>query len=360
MGIEDERFMDAALELARAPGFTSPNPRVGAVVVQGGVVVASGAHHGAGSAHAEAVALAHGDARGATLYVTLEPCAHHGRTPPCAPAIVKAGVTRVVAAMEDPDERVRGRGFAHLREHGVEVAVGVGAAAAHELNAAWIHKATTGRPLVTVKLALSLDGRLAASDGSARWITSASARRHVHARRLEVDAVLCGAGTVIADDPLLTVRDVPSSRQPLRVVVDAAGRTPPSSRVLDGGAADVMVATTADAPHDVQTAWKERGAEIVVLPATTDGVDLRALVDALAARGIVEIYCEGGARLATALLAGDLVDGLDLYYGPVLLGGGGPALGDLGVATMDDARRWKVVETRPLDDDVFVKLRRGR
>src|SRR5918992_4105882 len=239
---DDELFMGRALELARSWPHTSPNPRVGAIVVRSGAVVAEGRHEGAGTPHAEMRALDGVDAAGATLYVNLEPCDHHGRTPPCAPAIAAAGVARVVAAHEDPDPRVRGRGFAALARHGIEVTTGVLAAKAERTNAAYLHHARTGLPLISLKLASSLDGRLAARDGSARWITGPLTRARVHARRAEVDAVMVGAGTVLADDPQLTARGdavrSPSSalagpgasspgaigeRQPTRVVVDATG-----------------------------------------------------------------------------------------------------------------------------------------
>ncbi|MGH2807694.1 MAG: bifunctional diaminohydroxyphosphoribosylaminopyrimidine deaminase/5-amino-6-(5-phosphoribosylamino)uracil reductase RibD, partial [Actinomycetota bacterium] len=206
--MDDRFFMARAIELARIPLHTSPNPRVGAVVVRDGEVIGEGYHFGAGRPHAETEALRGvDDARGATVYVNLEPCMHRAETPPCAPALVEAGVARVVAALEDPDERVRGRGFEYLREHGVEVTGGVMAAEARALNAAFIHQRTTGRPLVTLKLALTIDGRLAASDGTSRWVTGPEARAVVHRRRAETDAILVGSGTVLADDPSLTARD---------------------------------------------------------------------------------------------------------------------------------------------------------
>ena len=359
MAGDDERYMSAALDLARRGSFTSPNPRVGAVLVRDGRVIAEGWHRGAGTPHAEAVVLSEADARGATLYVTLEPCVHHGHTPPCAPALGDAGVGRVVVAIEDPDPRVGGRGLAHLRQRGVEVVTGVLAAEARAINAPYLHHRTTGRPLVTLKLALSLDGRLTARDGSARWITGASTRRAVHQRRAGVDAVMVGAGTALADDPALTARDVAAPRQPARVVVDAAGRVPARAALFEraGEVAQVIVATTARAPHEIQTAWKETGAEVVTLPASDGGVDLGALVDDLGRRGMLEVFCEGGAALATSLLREGLADRLELHYGPVVLGDGGLGLGDIGVSSLTAARRWRVLDVwRSEDDDVVVTL----
>ena len=209
---EDERYMTRALRLAADGGFTSPNPSVGAVIVRDGTVLGEGTHHGVGSPHAEAVALQDTAAEGATLYVTLEPCTHHGHTPPCAPVVADAGISRVVIGVEDPDPRVGGAGIALLRDRGIEVAVGVLADEVTALNDSYIHHRKTGRPLMTLKLALTLDGRMAASDGSSQWITGDSSHRSVHERRALADAILIGAGTVVADDPLLTVREVPTSR----------------------------------------------------------------------------------------------------------------------------------------------------
>src|SRR5688500_9476504 len=301
-GMDDETLMRRAIELALEPGFTSPNPRVGAVLARDGVVLGGAAHEGPGHPHAETAALARvPDASGATCYVTLEPCSHQGRTPPCAPALVEAGVTRVVAAIEDPDPRVAGKGFGYLESHGVEVVVGVLAREATDMNVAYLHQRRTGRPLVTLKLAMTLDGRLAARDGSSVWITGEEARAVVHARRQEVDAVAVGAGTVEADDPSLTVRNVEAGRQPARVILDSSGRTRPTANVFASGA-EVVVATTPEAPHDRQTEWKEAGAEVIVLPARDGGVDLAGLVVELARREWLEVMFEGGGDVATSLL----------------------------------------------------------
>lgn len=347
--------MERALELARGPAFASPNPRVGAVVVRDGVVIGEGAHEGPGTPHAEAVALDGVDARGATVYVTLEPCNHQGRTPPCAPALVDAGVARVVAAIEDPDARVGGSGFGVLQAAGVVVDVGIGRAEAERLNRAYLHHRRTGRAFVSLKLALTLDGRMTASDGSSQWITGPDARSVVHARRLECDAVMVGAGTVLADDPKLTVRDVPAPRQPLRAIVDARGRVPRDAAALGEGS---VVATTASCPHEVQIGWKETGAEVLVLPETDRGVDLAALLDALGDRGVVEVLCEGGPELASSLVRDGLAGRLELHYGPVLTGGGA-SLADLGVASMAEALSFEVEDVRRVGGDTVITLARS-
>ncbi|MBA2274801.1 MAG: bifunctional diaminohydroxyphosphoribosylaminopyrimidine deaminase/5-amino-6-(5-phosphoribosylamino)uracil reductase RibD [Actinobacteria bacterium] len=357
----DQTFMARAVDLALGPSFTYPNPRVGAVLVRNGEIVSEGAHRGSGTPHAEAEALLGVDARSATMYVTLEPCAHHGRTPPCAPAVVDAGVSRVVAAMEDPDARTRGRGLAYLRAHGVDVTIGVLEDDARALNREWAHQRVTGRPWVTLKLALSLDGRLAAPDGSARWITGQGARRDVHARRRVSDAVMVGAGTVLADDPSLRVNDVtPTRRQPATIVVDAAGRVRPTARLFANH--DVVMATTESVSPDARVGWAEAGADVLVLPSFEEGVDLAALLDVLgggqgARRDWVELVCEGGAELATSLLSRRLVDLLELHHGPVLLGAGGPSIGRVGVASMSEALRWTCEEVRRTGDDVIATYR---
>ena len=357
MTAADRLFMARAIELAAAVPRPSPNPRVGAVVVRDGAIVAEAAHEGPGRPHAERAALDGIDATGCTIYVTLEPCSHQGRTPPCAPAVAGAGIERAVVAMEDPDERVQGRGLGMLRASGVEVSVGLLASEAAALNSAWVHERSTGRPRVTLKLALSIDGRLAAADGSARWITGAAARAHVHTRRAEADGIVVGAGTVAADDPRLSARGPGDISQPARVVVDSDGRTSAAARVFAAGA-QVIVATTERCSHETQTAWKETGAEVVVVPAGPEGVDLGALVAELGRREWIEIYCEGGARLASSLLREGLVDRLELYYGPVLLGSG-PSISTLGIGSMQQASRFRLVETRRLEDDVLMVLERG-
>ena len=347
----DETYMARAIELAGSVPNTSPNPRVGCVLVRAGEVVAEGVHKGPGHPLAEAAALAGADAHGATLYVNLEPCSHLGRTPPCAPIIAAAGVRRVVAAMADPNPLVSGQGFELLERAGIEVTVGVGAPAARLLNAPYLHHVTSERSFVSLKLALTLDGRLAAADGSARWITGEEARALVHRRRLEADAVMVGAGTVLADDPRLSARLPGARRQPARVVVDGRGSVPPDAAVFADDGAEVIVATTTSASHDAATAWKEAGAEVIVLPG--DGrVDLDALVGVLGRRGYLEVLCEGGARLASALLERGLVGRLELHLG-ALIAGAGPGLA-LDIATLAEAPRFGLADLRRAGDDVVA------
>ena len=350
----DETFMARALELAASVPFTAPNPRVGAVVVRDGAVIGQGSHQGAGTPHAEAVALDGIDAGGATLYVTLEPCSHHGRTPPCAPMIVDAGVSRVVAAMGDPDRKVDGAGFALLEERGVAVEVGLMADVARRLNAGFVSQRTTGKPLVTLKLALSLDGRLG-SPGT-KWITGSAARGRVHERRLRADAVVVGSGTVLADDPELTVRAVPASRQPARVILDGRGRVPATGKVFRRDA-EVVVVTTGESPHEAQLAWKEAGAEVVVVPAgPSGGVDLDATIETFGRRGWHELYFEAGPTLASGLIAADAVDRLELHVAPVVLGAGPLLFEDAAPAA--EPLRFRVTRVEELGEDVVVELER--
>jgi diaminohydroxyphosphoribosylaminopyrimidine deaminase/5-amino-6-(5-phosphoribosylamino)uracil reductase len=262
-----------------------------------------------------------------------------------------------VAAIADPDHRVSGSGFAHLRERGIEVVTGVLAEQAGWLNASFLHHRETGRAYVSLKLALTLDGRMAASDGSSRWITGAETRRWVHRRRLEADAILVGSGTVLADDTSLTVRELPAPRQPVAIVVDSRGRVAPPARIFERG--DVVMATTMSCPHERQLEWKEAGAEVMVLPSLAERVDLDALVIEVGRRGMLEIFCEGGGVLATELIRRQLIDRLELHLGAKMTGEGGPAIGDLGVGTMDDALGFDLVESAVLGDDVVAVYKAG-
>lgn len=359
MAQDDERFMRRALELAGSVPNTSPNPKVGAVVVRDRRVIGEGVHEGWGSPHAEAVALDGIDAAGSTLYTNLEPCNHTGKTPPCAPLLVERGIVRVVAAVEDPDPRSRGSGFTHLRAHGVDVRAGLLSPEAIRLNAPYLHHRRTGRPFVTLKLALTLDGRMAAPDGSARWITSENTRTMVHAARLRADAILVGAGSVVHDDPRLTVRHIPAVRQPRRVFVDATGLVSPGAAIFGAGG-PTIAAVTDNVPHEVRTAWKEAGAEVMVLPASIRGVDLGALLDELGRAGCLDVLSEGGAQLASSLLGEDLVDRLEIHYGPRIVGRGGPDLGDVGVKSLRNARAWNLVQLQRSDGDITATFERER
>ncbi len=325
--------MRRALALAaRGVGTTHPNPRVGAVLVRGGKVVGEGWHRAPGEPHAEALALAAAGprARGGTLFVTLEPCAHHGRTPPCADALVEAGVARVVAAMNDPDPQVDGRGISRLRRAGVEVEVGLLGEEARELNRAYLWHRRTGLPWVTLKLALSLDGRLADPRGASRWITGERARACVHRLRAGHDAILVGVGTVLADDPLLTVRDGRRpSVPPLRVVLDPSLRTPPASRLLASlDQAPLLLVAGEGAPEGRVRRLRAAGAEVLILPRTRGTFAWPALGRALTARGVLSVLAEGGGRTAGWLLARGAVRRAELFYAPLFLGEGAvPAAG---------------------------------
>ncbi|HEY6709771.1 MAG TPA: bifunctional diaminohydroxyphosphoribosylaminopyrimidine deaminase/5-amino-6-(5-phosphoribosylamino)uracil reductase RibD [Actinomycetota bacterium] len=358
-----EAWMERAVALAEGGrGRVSPNPMVGAVLVRDGRVVGEGFHRAAGRAHAEAEALAAAGAgaAGATCYVTLEPCAHHGRTPPCADALVAAGVARVVASVQDPDPRVDGAGLARLRAAGVAVELGLGAEAAATQNAAYLTHRRLGRPRVTLKAAASLDGKVAAPDGSSQWITGPAARADAHRLRAEADAVMVGAGTALADDPRLTVR-LPgwAGRQPLRVLVDAAGRVGPGGHLFDTEA-ETLVATTPAAPATAVDAWKAAGAEVLICGMVAvrgvvgQGVDLEDLARALGERGVLELMVEGGPRLQASLWAAGLADRLVWYLAPLAIGGqGAPGLlGGAGAATLTEARRLRLASADRLGDDL--------
>lgn len=316
----DHDFMRRALALAaRGLYTTTPNPRVGCVIVRDGTVIGEGFHERAGEPHAEVHALrAAGTlARGATVYVTLEPCAHQGRTPPCAAALIEAGVGRVVAAMADPNPLVAGRGADQLRAAGIEVVTGVLEKEARELNIGFVARMTRGRPWVRMKVAASLDGKTALANGRSQWITSAEARRDGHAFRARACAILTGIGTVRDDDPRLDVREVETSRQPLKVLVDSRLEVSPDARLFQSG--QVLVAA---AMNDVAriAALRARGAEVMVLPNAHGKVALDVLLDELGRRQLNEVHVEAGFKLNGSLLREGLVDELLVYLAPSLLG----------------------------------------
>jgi diaminohydroxyphosphoribosylaminopyrimidine deaminase/5-amino-6-(5-phosphoribosylamino)uracil reductase len=359
-----ETWMRRALELAeRGRGTTSPNPMVGAVLLRDGEIVGEGYHQAPGELHAEALALLRAGTRaaGSTCYVTLEPCAHHGRTPPCADALIAADVARVVAAIEDPDPHVRGQGFARLRAAGVEVQLGPGAAAAEAQNAAFLLHRRQGRPRVTLKAAASLDGKVAAPDGTSQWITGEAARADAHRLRAEADAVAVGAGTALADDPRLTVR-LPgwNGRQPLRVLIDATGRTGAAAHLFDG-AAPTLVATTAAARPAPLGAWAAASAEVLVCPEARAasgeaGVDLAWLAKALGERGILELLIEGGPRLQASFWEAGLADRLVWYLAPLVIGGDGAPglLPAAGARTLSAARAIRVATVDRIGPDLRI------
>lgn len=352
----DHQHMAHALRLAERAAYTArPNPMVGCVIARDEVVVGEGWHQRTGGPHAEVFALrqAGEQARGATAYVTLEPCAHHGRTPPCALALIEAGMTRVVAAMRDPFPKVDGGGFVLLREAGIEVAEGLMAAQARELNHGFLSRIERERPWVRVKLAASLDGRTAMADGSSKWITGAAAREDVQHWRARAGAILTGAATVLADDPMLTVRLADAEvLPPLRVVLDARLRSLECARVREGGAPTLYVHDAAVSPPDAADA------EFASVPSHDGRLDLGAVLALLAERGINEVHTEAGATLAGALLAGGWVDELLLYQAPTLLGEHGlPLLSGLGIHAMDQQRQMRVVDRRQVGADLRLLLR---
>jgi diaminohydroxyphosphoribosylaminopyrimidine deaminase/5-amino-6-(5-phosphoribosylamino)uracil reductase len=352
----DHLHMARALRLAERGLFTArPNPMVGCVIAHGDRVVGEGWHQRTGGPHAEVFALrqAGEEARGATAYVTLEPCAHHGRTPPCALALIGAGVARVVAAMRDPFPKVDGGGFVLLREAGIEVAEGLMAAQARELNHGFLSRVERARPWLRVKLAASLDGRTAMADGSSKWITGEAARNDVQRWRARAGAILTGADTVLADDPQLTVRLADTEViPPLRVVLDTRLRSLECARVREGGAPTLYLHDAAVSPPDAADA------EFASVPSQEGRLDLGAVLALLAERGINEVHTEAGATLSGALLAGGWVDELLLYQAPTLLGEHGrPLLGGLGIHDMAQQRRLRVVDQRQVGADLRLLLR---
>lgn len=353
--------MRRALELAaRGLGRTSPNPPVGAVVARGSVIVGEGFHRRAGEPHAEPIALAHAGeaARGADLYVTLEPCCHHGRTPPCTEAIIAAGIARVFYAAPDPDPRCAGGGHAVLQAAGIEVEAGLLQAAAERLLAPYLKHRRTGLPLFTLKLAMSLDGRIATRTGDSRWITSEAARRLVHVMRDRADAVMVGVGTVLADDPALTTRGVPEGRDALRIIADRYARTPPTAQVVaEESSAGCVIAAGVGAPPERVRRLRAAGAEVLELPVTESGVDLRALARALGERGVLSVLIEGGGTLAWGALEAGIVDRVALFYAPIILGGVNavPGVGGQGVERVADALRLTGVTVRRIGPEVLVE-----
>ncbi|MDP2432212.1 MAG: bifunctional diaminohydroxyphosphoribosylaminopyrimidine deaminase/5-amino-6-(5-phosphoribosylamino)uracil reductase RibD [Pseudomonadota bacterium] len=353
----DHAHMARALRLAERGLFTTtPNPRVGCVIVNDGQVVGEGWHARAGEAHAEVHALrAAGErARGATAYVTLEPCSHHGRTPPCANALIDAGLSRVVAAMRDPNPQVSGGGLTLLTLAGIQVEVGVLEAEARELNIGFIARMTRGRPWLRVKTASSLDGKTALLNGESKWITGPAARADVQAWRARACAILTGVGTVLADDPRMNVRDLDTPRQPLKIIVDSRLNTPPTAQILQGGA---LIVCAFDDPSR-RAALQAVGAEVLCIPGPNGRVGLAALIGELGRRGLNEIHVEAGATLNGALLDAGLVDEWIAYLAPLVMGDAArgvfalPPLGD-----MANRLPFKLLDSRLIGGDLRLTLR---
>ena len=354
----DREHMAEALRLAEMGLYTTtPNPRVGCVIVHDGQVVGTGWHDKAGGPHAEIVALraAGARARGATAYVSLEPCSHHGRTPPCADALIGAGVARVVAAMQDPNSKVAGGGFARLRAAGIQAESGLMEEAARELNIGFVARMSRGRPWVRMKIAASLDGRTALANGRSQWITGPEARRDGHAWRARACAVLTGIGTVRDDDPQLNVREVETSRQPLKVVVDSRLELPLSARLLQTG--PVLVAAAVDDAAGT-AALRARGAEVVVLPNARGKVELADLMRELARRELNEVHVEAGFKLNGSLLQAGLVDELLVYLAPSILGDGARGMFSLPeLAVLADKRLVQFTHVHTLGSDLRIRAR---
>ena len=365
-GERDAEFMRRALRLA-SKGFTPPNPMVGCVIVRNGAIIGEGFHPFAGQPHAEVFALrdAGEQARGATAYVTLEPCSHQGRTPPCADALIAAGVVRVVVATPDSNPKVGGRGIERLRQAGVSVTVGVLQAQARRLNEAFFHFHETQTPFVTLKAAMTLDGKIATENGDSKWITGETARRYVHLLRAQSGAVLTGIGTLLADDPQLTARlpGIELPRQPLRIVVDSHLRTPPAAKAVQVAAqnpdfAPLLIVTTETADAARESALSLPGVEICRLPADENGrVNLSALRKALTKRHIISILTENGGELNAALLAAGLVQKALFFIAPKLLGGrNAPTpIAGAGRAWMAQAETLHSVRVRRFREDLALE-----
>ncbi|MGB0589122.1 MAG: bifunctional diaminohydroxyphosphoribosylaminopyrimidine deaminase/5-amino-6-(5-phosphoribosylamino)uracil reductase RibD [Myxococcota bacterium] len=359
-------WMQMALELAaRGRGTTRPNPMVGSVIVKDDALIGQGFHVRAGGPHAEVHALkAAGDAaRGSEMFVTLEPCCHVGRTPACTDAIIEAGVAKVWIGALDPNPKVAGKGVAALKTAGLAVELGLCEPAALALNAGYNHWMLTQRPHVILKLATSLDGKIATSSGASQWITGPEARRAVHELRGSVDGIMVGSGTAVSDDPSLTVRDVPyDGDPPTRLVVDSGLTLAPNAKLLRDDGADVIVATTASAPRDRWTALERQGATVLEVQAEEGHVDLNALLRRLGAHEpspLRSLLVEGGSGLAAALLRSDLVDELRVFMAPLCIGGDGlSALGSLDVVALEDAHRFTLTRLTQHGDDIEMVLHR--
>jgi diaminohydroxyphosphoribosylaminopyrimidine deaminase/5-amino-6-(5-phosphoribosylamino)uracil reductase len=357
----DDELMERAIELARgARRHTAPRPAVGCVIARNGEIIGQGATGvSPGGAHAEAAALAvAGDrARGATVYTTLEPCDHQGATPPCTEALIAAGVDTVVVALDDPDERVAGRGYARLRAAGINVVRGVRADDAARDLAPYLHHRRTGRAFVTAKVASSLDGRVAAADGSSQWITSKAARADAHELRADVQAIVVGSGTALADEPALTVRgaDPMPAQPPLRVLLDRRGRVPARGPLFDTTRAPTLVVTTDAAPASATDAWAASGAKVEMIPAGRDGigVDLDALTLLLGRHGVLHALVEGGAGVLGAVMRENVAQRLVAYVAPTLLGTRGlPGFAFAGPEDISGAVRYRLTASRQIGNDV--------
>ncbi len=354
------RWMRLALELgARGQGRVWPNPAVGCVLVKAGRVIGRGWTHPGGRPHAETVALAHAglnSAKDATAYVSLEPCAHHGHTPPCVDALIAAGVRRVVIALEDPDPRTNGKGIARLLNAGIEVQTDVLKHQATHAHLGFIHRITQNRPMVTLKLATSIDGRIATATGDSKWISGPEARRLVHAMRARHDAVLIGAGTARADNPQLITRGLGVTHQPVRVVASRRLDLPMDSALMHSASTPpVWLCHGPDAPESIQHAWRNAGAHLLQVPLATDGqLDLSMMLQKLADAGLTRILCEGGGTLAASLLVGGFADELALFSAGLAIGAEGtPSIGVMGIAILAEGPRFTLRHTQSIGNTSY-------
>lgn len=361
MTADDRRHMAHALTLGRRGlGRVWPNPAVGCVIVRDGRILGRGRTADGGRPHAEteALAMAGAAARGATAYVTLEPCSHYGQTPPCAEALIAAGIARVVVGAGDPDPKVNGQGLAMLRAAGIDVTTGVMEPEARAANAGFLSRVNKGRPHLTLKLALSLDGRIATASGESRWITGPEARRMVHALRASHDAVLIGAGTARADDPALTVRDMGIVRQPVRIVATRNINLPWPSRLSDSTAEAPVWIAHGDTAATIDEAkrWRDAGARLLQVAVRGGQLDPANLLTSLADAGLTRVFCEGGGTLAASLLSAGLVDDLIVFSAGLAIGAEGqPGVGVMGLSRLADAGRFRLIETRSIGSDVMTR-----
>ncbi|MDP0589217.1 MAG: bifunctional diaminohydroxyphosphoribosylaminopyrimidine deaminase/5-amino-6-(5-phosphoribosylamino)uracil reductase RibD [Candidatus Endonucleobacter bathymodioli] len=365
---DDHRYMAKAIQLAKVGAWTTmPNPKVGCVIVRNGEIVGEGWHEWAGEAHAEIHGLnqAREQAKGATVYVSLEPCSHYGRTPPCAEALIKAGVAKVICSTKDPNPAVAGKGLSMLENAGVAVSCGLLAMEALSLNEGFVKRMKTGRPWVKAKLGMSMDGRTAMASGESRWITCSDARSDVQRLRAASCAIISGVGSIIEDDSSLTVREqelrLPNSKliskkQPLRVVVDSKLRTPASAKVITSNGRCLIVATERADISNKQTLLAS-GAEVLIQENNTGQVCLKLLLEELGQRGCNEVLVEAGATLAGAMLQECLLDEIILYMAPVLLGSSAKPLFDLSLATISDKQALVIADIRSVGQDWRITAR---
>ena len=355
---DKEYYMGIAILLARKGiGWTSPNPAVGAVIVKGGKIIGKGYHKRIGLCHAEINALKEAGARtnGGEMYVTLEPCNHFGKTPPCTDAIIKAGIKKVFVGMKDPNPLVSGKGIKRLLNAGIKVEAGILEEGCRDINEPYIKYMKTRAPFVTLKLASTLDGKIASAAGDAKWITGETARKHAHRMRAQADAVMVGISTVLKDNPELTTR-LAMGRDPLRVVVDSRLRIPVTAKVLNLERGGIIIATTEKASEGRINAMEVRGAEVMILPSRKGVVDLRALIKALGKREITSLLIEGGSSLAASVLKEGIVDKIAIFYAPKIFGREGlPMIGRLGIKILSEAVKLKDLKCRKIGEDILIE-----